>query len=166
LSGRVLQPAGYCYCGRCQRTVSIPCLSGRVLQLATDGSILAAIYDPFQSPVCRGGFCNDARHELGQGIVVEFQSPVCRGGFCNDHCGKFLRNPLTQEFQSPVCRGGFCNPNFSPTTSSSLSSSFNPLFVGAGSATSAVVALPGHVVVKFQSPVCRGGFCNLGLSIA
>jgi len=51
-----------------------------------------------------------------------------------------LKCPVAPWFQSPVCRGGFCNNRACEAEKEMLIASFNPLFVGAGSATLAVDA--------------------------
>ena len=123
--------------------VSIPCLSGRMLQpLPTIrfGWRTRNTF-PFQSPVYRGGCCDKhpAVTEHGSAPVpCAFQSPVYRGGCCNAgtdaHAAATVADPLL--FQSPVYRGGCCDP---PTTLSRRNR---------------------RMSIQFQSPVYRGGCCN------
>ena len=75
-------------------------------------------------------------------------------------CG--LAHPfLSAAFHSPVYRGGCCNTTTTILILNQLRQRFNPLFIGADAVTTATPPSPPPPQSWFQSPVYRGGCCNL-----
>ena len=67
--------------------------------------------------------------------------------------------PRQARFQSPLRWGGFCDRGWS-SRPGKRGSSFNPLFVGAASATCHSRAATTRRPCRFQSPLRWGGFCD------
>ena len=137
--------------------VSIPSSLGRLLRQEAAARKPRTL-SPFQSPLRWGGFCDDGIDAVLLRLRVEFQSPLRWGGFCDGNpsmldqyitqvsipssLGRLLRHGEVLaaqvrclRFQSPLRWGGFCDAAQGVRLEIVRIVRFNPLFVGAASAT-------------------------------
>ena len=127
--------------GRCGvSSVSIPFVSGQALQPTRSPGPVAerSVSIPFVS----GQALQHRRGYRPSTTWFWFQSPSYRGKHCNYHL-TVVPDQSTKEFQSPSYRGKHCNRHPFPCLAR-FASSFNPLRIGASTATASQWCCTAH----------------------